>query len=180
MKIQTLSRAAILAATCFALSGLAGLTHADESVADAPVSLATTATVESSSFFNRANNLVQDTLSEALNLIGVPYRRGGNNPQSGFDCSGYVRHVFEKGMGLVLPHNAKAMSKQGEQIDKQELEPGDLVFFNTMRRAFSHVGIYLGNGQFVHSPRSGAQVRVESMQDSYWKKRYNGARRVAD
>jgi cell wall-associated NlpC family hydrolase len=131
------------------------------------------------SFFERATNGVDTLLGEALGLIGVPYKRGGNSPERGFDCSGFVSHVYERSLGLILPHNAKAMSSEGEKVDKQELQPGDLVFFNTMRRAFSHVGIYVGDGLFVHSPRSGGKVRVEEINDSYWRKRYNGARRVA-
>lgn len=121
---------------------------------------------------------VQNTLETALDLIGIRYRRGGTSPETGFDCSGFVDHVFKEGLGLYLPHNAKQISKTGEAVGKDELQPGDLVFFNTMRRAFSHVGIYLGDNKFVHAPRSGGVVRVEDMSDSYWRKRFNGARRV--
>ena len=121
---------------------------------------------------------VQDTLEKALDLIGIRYRRGGTSPETGFDCSGFVSHVFKEGLGLYLPHNAKQISKTGEVVAKGDLQPGDLVFFNTMRRAFSHVGIYLGDNKFIHSPRSGETVRVEDMSESYWRKRFNGARRV--
>jgi cell wall-associated NlpC family hydrolase len=79
---------------------------------------------------------------------------------------------------LVLPRSSNELSKSGDKVERNELQPGDLVFFNTMRRAFSHVGIYLGNGQFIHAPRAGGRVRVEDIRDSYWSKRYNGARRV--
>lgn len=120
---------------------------------------------------------VQDMLGKALDLIGVRYRRGGASPETGFDCSGFVNHVFREGLGLYLPHNAKQIAKEGEAVSKSDLQPGDLVFFNTMRRAFSHVGIYLGDNKFVHAPRSGGVVRVEDMNESYWKKRFNGARR---
>lgn len=122
---------------------------------------------------------VQDMLDKALDLIGIRYRRGGTSPETGFDCSGFVNHVFREGLGLYLPHNAKQISKEGEAVGKNELQPGDLVFFNTMRRAFSHVGIYLGDNKFVHAPRTGGAVRVEDMSESYWKKRFNGARRIA-
>ncbi len=114
-----------------------------------------------------------------MGFMGVRYRRGGNSEETGFDCSGFVRAVYEKTAGLVLPRRAKDQAASTEVIDKSELQPGDLVFFNTMRRAFSHVGVYLGDGKFIHSPRTGQQVRVEDMQASYWKKRFNGARRVA-
>ncbi|MGE5469144.1 MAG: C40 family peptidase [Ignavibacteria bacterium] len=121
---------------------------------------------------------VQEMLGTALDLIGIRYRRGGTSPETGFDCSGFVNHVFREGLGLYLPHNAKQISQEGEAVSKKDLQPGDLVFFNTMRRAFSHVGIYLGDNKFVHAPRSGGAVRVEDMNESYWKKRFNGARRI--
>ncbi|HEX8989024.1 MAG TPA: C40 family peptidase [Rhodocyclaceae bacterium] len=121
---------------------------------------------------------VQEMLGKALDLIGIRYRRGGSSPETGFDCSGFVNHVFREGLGLYLPHNAKQISQEGEVVSKADLRPGDLVFFNTMRRAFSHVGIYLGDNKFVHAPRSGGSVRVEDMNESYWKKRFNGARRI--
>jgi cell wall-associated NlpC family hydrolase len=121
---------------------------------------------------------VQETLDKALDLIGIRYHRGGTSPETGFDCSGFVSHVFKEGLGLYLPHNAKQISKSGEVVAKGNLQPGDLVFFNTMRRAFSHVGIYLGDNKFIHAPRSGETVRVEDMTESYWRKRFNGARRL--
>ena len=111
-------------------------------------------------------------------FLGVPYRRGGNNVDTGFDCSGFVRAMFEQSVGLILPRSADQQAAATQKIDKTELQPGDLVFFNTMRRAFSHVGIYVGNGKFIHSPKPGAQVRVEDMQMTYWQKRFTGARRV--
>jgi cell wall-associated NlpC family hydrolase len=121
---------------------------------------------------------VEGTLERALNYIGVRYKRGGTSPETGFDCSGFVKYLYNETLGLVLPHNAKAIAQQGERVDKTELKPGDLVFFNTMRRAFSHVGIYLGDNLFIHAPRAGARVRIEDMTDRYWSRRYNGARRI--
>ena len=118
-----------------------------------------------------------DLVVNAMGYLGVPYRRGGTGIQ-GFDCSGFVQAMYENTLGLVLPHNAKAQAAVTEKIDKSELQPGDLVFFNTLRRAFSHVGIYIGDGKFIHSPRSGGEVRIEDMRESYWVKRFNGARRV--
>ena len=97
---------------------------------------------------------------------------------SGLDCSGFVRLVFKDSIGAALPRTAREMSEVGQQIDTSQLKPGDLVFFNTMRRAFSHVGIYLGDNHFLHAPRTGAEVRVENMESSYWMQRYNGARRI--
>lgn len=129
------------------------------------------------SFMARAFDGAEATLERALGYIGIRYRRGGSSPETGFDCSGFVRHVFGETLGLQLPHNAKAISLQGERVERTELMPGDLVFFDTMRRAFSHVGIYLGNNLFVHAPRAGGRVRIEDMTDGYWSRRYNGARR---
>ncbi len=117
-------------------------------------------------------------IDKAMSLIGTPYKRGGLSEDTGFDCSGFVRTIYQQTFGLVLPHRAAEQAKLTLKIDPKELKPGDLVFYNTMRRAFSHVGVYIGDGKFVHSPRAGGEVRVEDMKDSYWIKRFNGARRV--
>ena len=114
----------------------------------------------------------------ALGFLGVPYKRGGNNVETGFDCSGFVRAMYEQTVGLILPRKAEQQAAATEKIDRGDLQPGDLVFFNTMRRAFSHVGIYVGEGKFIHSPRAGGEVRVEDMGMSYWSRRFDGARRV--
>jgi cell wall-associated NlpC family hydrolase len=119
------------------------------------------------------------TIGRAIDLVGIRYKRGGLSPETGFDCSGFVSHVFHEGVGLVLPHSAKAMSRSGDAVRKNELQPGDLVFFNTMRRAFSHVGIYLGENRFIHAPAPGGEVRVEDMRERYWLARFNGARRIS-
>ncbi len=135
---------------------------------------------EPQSFFERYTNVAQDVILQGLKLVGVRYRFGGNDESSGLDCSGFVRLVFKDSLGAQLPRTAAEMSQVGQHIDTSQLKPGDLVFFNTMRRAFSHVGIYLGDNHFLHAPRTGAEVRVENMEDSYWIKRYNGARRIID
>ena len=114
----------------------------------------------------------------ALGFLGVPYRRGGTSADTGFDCSGFVKTVYEETVGLVLPRVAAQQAAQTEKVARADLKPGDLVFFNTMRRTFSHVGIYIGDGKFVHSPKPGEEVRVESMSRAYWKRRFTGARRV--
>ena len=123
---------------------------------------------------NRASELVVN----AMGFLGVPYRRGGNTAETGFDCSGFVKAMYEQTVGLVLPRKAEQQAAATQTIDKRDLAPGDLVFFNTMRRAFSHVGIYIGDGKFIHSPRPGGEVRVENMADTYWNRRFDGARRV--
>ena len=121
-----------------------------------------------------------DLVISALNFLGVPYRRGGNGPDQGFDCSGFTRHIFEHSLGLVLPRRADQQANEAglEPVQENELKPGDLVFFNTMKRAFSHVGIYVGDGKFIHSPRSGGQVQMEDMREAYWARRFDGARRA--
>lgn len=115
----------------------------------------------------------------AMGFLGVPYRRGGNDAEGGFDCSGFVKAMYEQSVGLLLPRRAEQQAAATQRIDKTELQPGDLVFFNTLRRTFSHVGIYVGEGRFIHSPKPGAQVRVENMGGSYWASRFDGARRVS-
>ena len=129
---------------------------------------------------DQVRDRASDMVLTAMDFLGVPYRRGGTSESTGFDCSGFTRHVFERSIGLVLPRRAdeQASAKGLMQISRDELRPGDLVFFNTLRRTFSHVGIYVGDGKFIHSPRSGGKVRVEDMRMSYWNARYTGARRV--
>ena len=127
-----------------------------------------------STFGGKASELV----IQAMGLLGVPYKRGGMSEEKGFDCSGFVRHMFEKSVGLVLPRRAEEQAKVTEEINRSELKPGDLVFFNTMKRTFSHVGIYVGDGKFIHAPRPGKALRVDDMREAYWQKRFNGARRV--
>jgi cell wall-associated NlpC family hydrolase len=119
-----------------------------------------------------------DLVVTSMGFLGVPYKRGGTTAESGFDCSGLVRAIYQNTIGLVLPRRANEQAAATEKIDKKDLQPGDLVFFNTMKRAFSHVGIYVGEGKFIHSPKPGAKVRVEDMGQNYWQRRFDGARRV--
>ncbi len=119
-----------------------------------------------------------EVVLRALSLLGVSYRFGGNSPESGLDCSGLVRHVFQDSLGMLLPRRSEDISRVGGSIRPSELQPGDLVFFNTLRRAFSHVGIYIGNNQFVHAPSTGGSIRVDSLDKDYWTRRFDGARRL--
>ena len=119
-----------------------------------------------------------DLVLNAMGFLGVPYKRGGNTAETGFDCSGFVRAMYEQTGGLLLPRRAAEQAAATQVIDRKELKPGDLVFFNTMRRAFSHVGIYVGDNKFIHSPKPGSEVRVEDMRQAYWERRFTGARRV--
>jgi cell wall-associated NlpC family hydrolase len=122
---------------------------------------------------------LSDVLEKAETLIGIPYSWGGNTPAQGLDCSGFVRYVYEKATGILLPRVSSQISRQGVAIAQTDLHPGDLVFFNTTRGRATHVGIYVGENQFIHAPKKGAFVRVESMKSAYWTHRYYGARRVA-
>jgi cell wall-associated NlpC family hydrolase len=117
-------------------------------------------------------------LLQALLALGLDYRYGGNSPVTGFDCSGLVAHVYLEAWNIRLPRNTSAQSKSGAPVSLAELQAGDLVFYDTLQRPYSHVGIYLGDGKFIHAPKTGAQVRVESLTSAYWSQRYNGARRI--
>jgi cell wall-associated NlpC family hydrolase len=121
-----------------------------------------------------------DLTVAAMGLVGVRYRRGGTSADTGFDCSGFTRHVFEMTLGLALPRRAdeQAAAPGLVAVKREDLRPGDLVFFNTLKRTFSHVGIYLGGNRFIHSPRPGQHVRTEDMSFDYWARRFTGARRV--
>jgi cell wall-associated NlpC family hydrolase len=119
-----------------------------------------------------------DVALTALGLLGTPYRFGGSDPRTGFDCSGFVGYVFRHGQGLVLPRRSEEMGQAGTPVEPDNLQAGDLVFFNTLRRPFSHVGLYLGGDKFIHAPTTGGEVRIENMKDAYWARRYDGARRM--
>jgi cell wall-associated NlpC family hydrolase len=125
-----------------------------------------------------SDNLESGPALHALQALGTPYRYGGSSPERGFDCSGLVTHAFERAWGLQLPRNARAQAGVGTPVRRQDLQPGDLVFYNTRNRAYSHVGVYIGDGHFIHAPRPGKRVRLESMDNPYWRARFSGARRL--
>jgi len=122
------------------------------------------------------SRLVEITLAS----LGTPYVWGGNDPDQGFDCSGLVRFVYQQAAGLELPRIARQQRRKGKPVQRAQLRPGDLVFFNTRRNPASHVGIYIGDGRFVHAPSRGSLVRIDKLGDAYWSKRYTGARRYLD
>ena len=188
--------------SCFALVGSIGAAWAGPNdYAPLPPSVAASATADAVSrflvdkglisavpaaapseggFVSQVRDKASDMVVTAMNFLGVRYKRGGNDADTGFDCSGFTRQVFESSLGLVLPRRADEQAKAAGLVNvkKDELQPGDLVFFNTLRRTFSHVGIYVGDGKFIHSPKPGGEVRVESMNFAYWAKRFTGARRA--
>jgi len=114
----------------------------------------------------------------AIALVGAPYRPGGEDPVTGFDCSGLVRYAARVALGVHLPRRAEEIGRSGSPVPASQLQPGDLVFFNTLGRSYSHVGVYLGDDRFVHAPTRRGQVRVEAMSQTYWRQRYDGARRL--
>ncbi|HSH12315.1 MAG TPA: C40 family peptidase [Desulfurivibrionaceae bacterium] len=116
-------------------------------------------------------------VKNAVGWLGVPYRPGGKTAERGFDCSGFVGAVFKKTFGLVLPPSALTISKIGQPISFEELRIGDLIFFNTLRRPFSHIGIYMGEGRFIHACSTANQIKIDNL-DQYYKKRLNGFRRI--
>lgn len=142
---------------------------------ETPTAVPATALAKLHDFTNHASELAL----RAMGMLGIRYKYGGSTPENGLDCSGLVRYVFKQAWGADLPRTSREISQVGQRVDQQDLRPGDLVFYNTLRRGFSHVGIYLGDQKFIHSPSAGGEVRIESMELSYWKKRFSGARRVA-
>ena len=160
---------------------------ADKGILAAAILPAQAATTEASTpapaepgLMRRVQDRASDMVVSAVNFIGVRYRRGGNSAETGFDCSGFTRHVFELSLGLVLPRRAdeQAAAPGLVKVQRDELKPGDLVFFNTMRRTFSHVGIYIGENRFIHAPSHGKDVRTDDLSFAYWAKRFTGARRA--
>ncbi|HTE13659.1 MAG TPA: C40 family peptidase [Burkholderiales bacterium] len=115
----------------------------------------------------------------AMGFMGIPYRWGGSTPETGFDCSGFVQYVFRQAVGLVLPRSSFEQIRQGASVARDDLQPGDLVFFNTMRATASHVGIYIGENRFIHAPSRGKTVEIAEFTNSYWQARYDGARRLS-
>ena len=125
-----------------------------------------------------ASSTQRDVVRRALGYVGVPYHYGGDSAETGFDCSGLVWRVYRQAAGVRLPRDTYGISRKGRAVASRALQPGDLVFFNTQRRPYSHVGIYVGKGRFVHAPSSGGVVRVASIGDRYWRQRFDGGRRI--
>ena len=150
----------------------------DPSVGGETATPATTATAPA--LLRQVRDRATEAVVSAMNFIGVPYRRGGSSVETGFDCSGFTRYVFENSLGLVLPRQADQQAKAAGfvAVKREDLQPGDLVFFNTMKRTFSHVGIYIGDNRFIHAPSRGKDVRTDDLGFAYWAKRFTGARRA--
>lgn len=160
---------ALLATTALLLASPAGAADTPAPAEPAP---------ETASSLGSYGSAAQELINQGMEYLGIRYRFGGNSPETGLDCSGLVQNVFRNALGLDLPRAARDMARVGDKVGMKDLKPGDLVFFNTMRKAFSHVGIYMGDGRFLHAPSSGGEVRIDEMSQSYWAKRFNGARRM--
>ena len=177
--VRTLTRS-VLISCAFALPTVA---QASEQAKEIPTESFTQA---GKAYFSRAADKLVDSVSgrseslinQAMELIGVRYRWNMDIPQSGLDGSGFVAYVFKDKLSFLIPRKSSQMSKVGKSIYRDDLQPGDLVFFNTMRMTFSHVGIYVGENKFIHSPSKGANIRVDDMTSVYWDKRFDGARRL--
>jgi cell wall-associated NlpC family hydrolase len=166
-------------AALLALAPAAALAAPDAAAAD-PVTRLLAERGLGDGLIGQVRDRASDLVITAMDFLGVPYRRGGQTQDEGFDCSGFTRYIFERSIGLVLPRKVdeQATAPGLRKVGRGDLQPGDLVFFNTLRRSFSHVGIYVGEGKFIHSPKSGAAVRVEDMNLAYWARRFTGARRA--
>lgn len=172
-KIQKCRQGALRATTLFlviAAWSVAPLSIAEDEAQEEPLTPVTRLT----SIADRASDLAM----HAIGLLGIRYKMGGTSPENGLDCSGLVRYVFKQAWDTDLPRTSREISEVGQPVNSSNLQPGDLVFYNTLKRGFSHVGIYLGENRFIHSPSSGGEVRIENMDIQYWKKRFNGARRI--
>ncbi|HBK42970.1 MULTISPECIES: C40 family peptidase [unclassified Polynucleobacter] len=188
--LKQMSTATLIAFAFATHPALAADTALDDSK-EAPVEASTEAPKQSmfqtgKSYFIRASDRLADSvtgksdelINRAMEVIGVRYRWDAELPQSGLDGSSFVGYVFKDKLGFLLPRKSTQMSRVGKPITREELQPGDLVFFNTMRLTFSHVGIYVGDNKFIHSPSKGTSVRVDDLSSLYWDKRFDGARRL--
>lgn len=155
---------------------LGRLMAAYDAAAGAPAGTAGTAGEAAGGMTGKAQSL----LSRAMSLLGTPYRWGGNSPDGGFDCSGLVRYVFRTALGIDLPRVSRDMAQiaNGRSIERSALTVGDLVFFGRQGKTIDHVGIYVGDGRFLHAPSTGKDVRVDSLNSGYWSTRFLSARRV--
>ncbi len=128
---------------------------------------------------NTAQDAIGNMLLQSVSLMGIAYKWGGNTPNTGMDCSGFVRYVFQKSLGINLPRTAAEMAKVGKRIPLNQLKPGDLIFFNTRRGSNTHIGIYLGSNKFIQSPRTGENIQISDL-SGYWANHFNGAKRVVE
>ncbi len=164
----------VILLSCVLSGGAPAYADDDNARPELGARLANSISTSVNSVFEGAQNLVLN----AMGFMGIPYRFGGATPEAGFDCSGFVQYVFRQAAGLVLPRSSFEQIRQGVVVARDELQVGDLVFFNTMRATASHVGIYIGENRFIHAPSRGKTVEIVDITNSYWQARYDGARRL--
>ncbi len=164
----------VILLSCVLSGGAPAYADDDNARPELGARLANSISTSVNSVFEGAQNLVLN----AMGFMGIPYRFGGATPEAGFDCSGFVQYVFRQAAGLVLPRSSFEQIRQGIVVARDELQVGDLVFFNTMRATASHVGIYIGENRFIHAPSRGKTVEIVDITNSYWQARYDGARRL--
>jgi len=164
----------VILLSCVLSGGAPAYADDDNARPELGARLANSISTSVNSVFEGAQNLVLN----AMGFMGIPYRFGGATPEAGFDCSGFVQYVFRQAAGLVLPRSSFEQIRQGVVVARDELQVGDLVFFNTMRATASHVGIYIGENRFIHAPSRGKTVEIVDLTNSYWQARYDGARRL--
>ncbi|MCP1661290.1 C40 family peptidase [Neisseria perflava] len=129
--------------------------------------------------YNHSSGNADELIVNAMGLIGVAYRYGGTSAYTGFDCSGFMQHIFRQAMGMNLPRTAAEQARMGTSVSRGELQPGDMVFFRTMGGGrISHVGLYIGNDRFIHAPRTGKNIEITSLNHKYWSAKYAFGRRV--
>lgn len=150
--------------------------HADE--LEQLLAMQQSAGSDNSSSVGHNRSDADQLIASAMGLLGLAYRFGGTSPKTGMDCSGFMQYVFRKGLQVSLPRTAAEQSRVGVEVSRSNLQPGDMVFFNTSGRRVSHVGMYIGNNRFIHAPRTGKNIEITSLNNSYWSKRYITARRV--
>ncbi len=124
-----------------------------------------------------SKDAIGSMLLQAVSLMGISYQWGGNTPETGMDCSGFIRYVFQKSLGITLPRTAAEMAKVGKRVSVNDLEPGDLMFFNTGRGSNTHIGMYIGNNKFIQSPRTGEKIQITEF-DGFYRTHFNGAKRI--
>lgn len=135
-------------------------------------------TSDVSSVTTASDDAIGGILIQAMSLMGISYKWGGNTPATGMDCSGFIRYVFQKSMGITLPRTAAEMSKVGVKVSPDDIQPGDLIFFNTIGgRRNTHIGMYIGNNQFIQSPRTGEKIQITDY-NAYWRSHTNGIKRI--
>ena len=126
---------------------------------------------------SKSKDGIGNMLMQSISLIGIPYRWGGNTPETGMDCSAFIRYVFKKSMGIHLPRTSAEISRLGKRIHIDQLEPGDLIFFNTKRGANTHLGMYIGDNKFIQAPRTGQNIQITEL-SGYYRNNFNGAKRI--